>query len=430
MSATTLPEQRQAELKATLEAAAVPRWCNPALLAALLGVEPSESAGRLAALRELRMAEPSTAFGKEGMHVPQETRRILRRILATVEPGRFRALSLRTAAFYWEDPAPAARIEWIYHLLCGDPERGADELERLDREWTERGCAGERRALATALGELEQTGMAVGRARAWVLLVMAWTHELNGEKLLWLEVGGQALQAAREAGDASAEAEAACLVGDARMGQFQSEAAEVAFGEFLRISQRLAQGQPDSAVWQRRLALAHSRMGDARQAQGRLDTALVAFTDYHAICRRMIRQFPADAGWQRELAVAHSKIGHVRRAQGQLERARAEFADYLAGFRRLVELDPDNVGWQRELGIACGLLASVRMALDGAGFALQYYEESARLLAGVVERSPNVAQWAEDKRLIDKELAACRRSAGMQRRVKGGLSWLQDKLPF
>jgi tetratricopeptide (TPR) repeat protein len=430
MSITTLPESRQAELKATLEAAAVPRWCNPALLSALLGVEPSECAERLASLRESHLTEPSTAFGKEGMHVPQETRRVLRRILATVEPSRFHALSLRTAAFYWEDPAPAARIEWIYHLLCGDSERGADELERLDHEWTERGCAGERRALATALWELEETRMVTGRARAWVLLVMAWTHELNGEKFLWLDVGGQALQAAREAGDVSAEAEASCLVGDARMAQFQFEPAEVAFGEFFKISQRLGQEQPDSAVWQRRLALAHSRMGDARQGQGRLDTALVAFTDYHAICRRAIRQFPADVGWRRELAVAHSKIGHVRRAQGQLERARAEFADYLAGFRKLVELDPDNIGWQRELGIACGLLASVRMALDGADSALRYYEESARVLASVVEKSPNAAQWAEDKRLIDRELAACRRSAGVRKRVKGGLNWLQGKMPF
>jgi hypothetical protein len=144
----------------------------------------------------------------------------------------------------------------------------------------------------------------------------------------------------------------------------------------------------------------------------------------------MVKQYPGDAGWQRELAVAHSKIGHIRRTQGQLERARAEFADYLAGFQRLVEQDSGHIGWQRELAVACGLLAYIRMTLDGVDSALLYYEESARILANVVEKVPGVLPWVEDKRWIDKELAACRRSVDVHRRVKSGLSWLQDKLPF
>ncbi|MGZ8246250.1 hypothetical protein [Methylomagnum sp.] len=430
MPAPTLPEERQAALKASLEATAIPRRCDPAILAALLGLDPEESANRLDSLLGANMVEPFPADGRDAVRVQAVARRVLRRVMATLEPSRFRALSLCAAAFFQAGASSAARIEWIYHLLCGDPERGAEALEKLDHDWTERGYTKERHALAAALWELEETGMVAGRARAWVLLVMAWTHELSGEKLRWLETGEQALRAARAAEDRSAEAEASCLVGDARMAQYQFDEAEAAFGEFLALCQPLAQQHPDSPAWQRRLALAHSRVGDARQAQGRLESALAAFTEYHAIGRRMTRQHPADAGWQRELAVAHSKIGHVRQAQGQLERARAEFADYLAGFRRLVELDPSNIGWQRELAVACGLLAHVRMVLDGANFAVQYYEESARILAKVVEQAPGVTQWAEDKRLIDKELAACRRSAEVQKRVKGGLNWLQDKLPF
>jgi tetratricopeptide (TPR) repeat protein len=430
MSASSFPPQLQTELKAALEAAALPRWCDPALLAGLLGLAPADSADRLLHLRALHLVEPCPSRGAEAIRVPEATREVLRRILATVEPDRFRALSLRAAAHFQEDPAPAARIEWIYHLLCGDPERGAAELEKLDHAWTERGRPEDRQALATALRELERAGLVAGRARAWVLLVVAWMHELKNETTPWAETGEQALRAAREAGDGTAEAEALCLIGDARSAQHKHEEAEAAFEEFLFLSQREAQQDPDSPDWQRKLAAAHSRVGDAAQALGRLEAAQGAFTEYLAVSRRLARQYPGDAGWQREVAVAHSKLGHIMRAQGHLERARADFADYLAGFRRLVEQDPGNIGWQRELGVACGLLANIRLSLDGADAALPYYEESSRILAEVLKKAPGVAPWIEDKRLIDKELATCRRASEVQKKVKDGLAWLQDKLPF
>lgn len=429
MPVPTLPEKLQTDLKAALEAAAIPRWCDPALLAAVLGISPVESADRIAHLRRLDMVEPVPAYGEHAVRVPEASRQLLRRIMATVEPSRFRALSLRTANCFRDQPAAAARIEWIFHLLCGDPDRGASELAMLDQDWTERGRTGEREALAAVLRELEDPGVLAGRARAWVLLVMAWTHEAKAETLPWAALGETALQAARGAGDSAAEAEALCLIGDARKVQSRFEEADAAYREFLALGQRLAEQQPDSHDWQRKVAVAHSRIGDAAQAQGKLEAAQAAFTEGLALNRRMVRQYPDDTGWQRELGVAHSRLGHVLRLQGQLDRARADFADYLAAFRKLVEKDPANLGWQRELAIACGLVAQIRLALDGAAAALPYYEESARLLADVVAKAPGVMEWAEDKRTIDKELATCRRSTDVQKRVKSGLNWLRDKMP-
>lgn len=425
-----LPEKLQAELKASLEAAAIPRWCDHTLLAALRGLAPEESSNHLARLRGLDMVEPCPSRGENAFRVPEATRQILRLVMATVEPSRFRVLSLRAADFFRELSSPAERIEWIFHLLRGDPDRGAEALEKLDHDWTERGYNQERQALAAALGELEATGTVAGRARAWVLLVMAWIHESNGETARWMDMGEKALALARAAGDCSAEAEALCLIGDARRAQGRFEEAGAAFEEFLSLGQRLAQQYPDSSGWQRRLAVAYSRVGEAGQARGQMEAAEAAFTEYLAICGRMAKQHPGDTGWQRDLAVAYSKIGQIRRERGQLERARGAFIEYVAGFRRLVELNPGNIGWQRELAVACGLLAYIRMTLDGADTALPYYEESARILASVVEKAPGVMQWVEDKRLIDEELAACRRSSGAHRRVNSGLGWLRNKLPF
>jgi tetratricopeptide (TPR) repeat protein len=427
---STPSERHQAELKASLEAAAVPRWCDPALLSALLRQSPERSAEHLASLRDLGMAQRAAARGEAAVQVPDAVRTVLRRVLATVEPDRFRVLTLRAAEHFREQPGSAARIEWVFHLLCGDPERGADALAELDREWTDGGHSAERQALAAALRELEETGMVAGRARAWVLLTLGWTHEFRGEAAQWAAVEEKALRTAREAGDVAAEAEALCAIGDARLAQYKFPEAEAAYEDLLALSRRLAGERPEDTGWQRKLALAWGRLGETGQARGRLDAAQSAFAEYLATCRRMARLYPDDTGWQQDLAVAHSKLGHVLKAQGHLERARAEFLDYLAVFRRLVKREPGNLGWQRELAIACGLVAEIRSTLDGAMAALPYYEESARILAGVVAKAPDVAQWAEDKRRIDESLATCRRLAEARKLMKNGLSWLQDKLPF
>lgn len=430
LSAVPSSEKLPADLKPCLEAAAIPRWCDPAILAILLDLPPAACAERLAALRELALADPSPAHGEAAIRVPEPTRQVLRWVMVTLEPERFRGLSLRLADFFRVQSSPAAHIEWICHLLCGDPERGARELEKLDHDWTDRAHAEERYALAIALRDIEEAGLLTGRARAWVLLAVGWMHQWKGETLQWGQVAEQALGVAREAGDAAAEAEALCLIGDSALGRFQFGEAESAFDRFLSLAEIMTARYPHDTGWQRKLALAHSRLGDVAQARGQAETARNAFAKYLAIGKRLAKEHPEDAGWQREVAVAHSKIGHVHRAQGHPERARGEYSDYLTIFRQLVRLDPNNLGWQRELAIACGLMAQIRLTLDGAAAALPYFEESSRILEDLLNKVPGVAQWAEDKRQIDENLAACRRSTDAQKLVKTGLSWLSDKLPF
>ena len=46
-----LSDAERAALKESLEAAAIPHWCDEAILAALLGITAQESAARLARLR-------------------------------------------------------------------------------------------------------------------------------------------------------------------------------------------------------------------------------------------------------------------------------------------------------------------------------------------------------------------------------------------
>jgi hypothetical protein len=179
----SLSEAERDVLKVSLKAAAIPHWCDGPILSALLAISPEESEARLVSLRALRVVEPFPARGDGVVNVHEATRLAIRKLTAVQAPDWFREVSLRAAAHFAPDATPAARIEWIFHLLCGDPEGGASELEEINREWS--GCARpeDRSALAVALGELESEGMVDGRARAWTLLAMAWSRASRGESL-------------------------------------------------------------------------------------------------------------------------------------------------------------------------------------------------------------------------------------------------------
>lgn len=348
---------RPDRLRAALDAAAVLHWFEPGLLARVLGIPADEAREGCAGLTALGFVE---AYGPRdaGLFNVHESARLgWRRQLAAEAPGRFRDLSARAAGCFAGDRTPAGRIEWVYHLLCGDPERGADALESLNREWSGSARPEDRAALAWALDELAATGLVMGRARAWTLLVGAWVRASRGETAQLADTATEALRLARDCQDDPALGDAHCL------------------------------------------------LGDVRQAQGRLADAQAAFTETLAISRRLAEQDPDNAGWQRDLAVAHSRVGDILQAQGQLAWARAAFAEYVAVCRRLAEQDPGNAGWQRELAAACWWLAHVAARLGQPQTALPLYEESARLFAALVERAPGFRHWAEESAFVEAALA-------------------------
>ena len=130
------PAAERESLRAALHAAAVLRWFDVPLLAAVLGSSQDEARRWFEKLTQFSFVERFPARGHEGHNVHEVTRLGWRRHLAREQLSVFRAVSARAAACFESDSTPAGRIEWIYHLLCSDPERGASELEKLDRDWS------------------------------------------------------------------------------------------------------------------------------------------------------------------------------------------------------------------------------------------------------------------------------------------------------
>ena len=125
-----LPAEQKAVLKATLEAVAIPHWCTANLLSVLLGITEKEASLRLEKLKNLTIIESFQARGNDAINVHEASRIALRSHLADQDEERFRALSTRATEYFSDDETPAGRIERVYHLLCSNPESGADELRR------------------------------------------------------------------------------------------------------------------------------------------------------------------------------------------------------------------------------------------------------------------------------------------------------------
>jgi len=407
-----LPDADRTALKEALEAAAIPHWCDPRILATLMQITPEESEVRFARLRKLTVIEPFPARGEGAVNVHEAARLAVRKWLAADHSDSFRTLSQRAAEHFQSDRSPASEIEWIYHRLCAAPDEGATELERLDRDWCSSARPEDHQALAVAMRELEETSLATGRAQVWILLSISWARVSRGETSQLGPVAIRVLDLARVARDARAEADAQCLIGDVLVTQGKLAEAQAAYAEFLAISRRLAAQDPDNAGWQRELAVAHSKVGDVLEAQGKLVEARAAFAEVLEISRRLAAQEPGNAGWQHDLAVAHSRVGGVLEAQGKLAEAQVAFAEYLAISRRLVAQDPDNAGWQRELAVAHSRVGGVLQAQGKLAEAQAAFAEDLAISRRLAAQDPSNAGWQRDLAVAHLRLARLKTGSG------------------
>jgi tetratricopeptide (TPR) repeat protein len=293
-----LPEAERTALREALEAAAIPHWCDEAILAALLEMPLEAATARMTKLRGLKVVEEFRARGLGAANGHEAARLALRKALFTRQPERFRALSARAAAHCAGDESPIGRIEWIYHRLSADPERGAAELARIDREWSPVAHPEDRSALGVALQELEDSGLVAGRARAWVLLTVGWVRYSRGETVQLMPAAREALNVAQAARDEAAEADARCLIGDALEAQGRLAEAQVAYGEDLAISRRLAAQDPSNADWQWDLAVTCEKLALLHRKGGRAPEELLLWEEASQILERLVRIAPYHVEWQ------------------------------------------------------------------------------------------------------------------------------------
>jgi tetratricopeptide (TPR) repeat protein len=382
-------------LKQTLEACAIPHWCNETILAALLDLSPADSTARFSLLGQLREVERFEARGAGAVNIHESARLALRKRMAREEPDLFRALSGRAADYFAADSTPTGKIEWIYHRLCAEPDAGAAECEMLSAEWEQSAYPQDRDALALALHELEVTGLVDGRARLEVLLYFGGNRYEHREVVHVAECAQTALRLAKETAHARGEATANDLLGLVWLSQGHLPEALAAHRAALDIFRDLAARNPTNALAQWALAVAHGRIGDVYDAQMEFGKALEAFRERSRIFQILVDQEPTNSKLQREAAIDHMRIGDILQKLNQPKLAREAFAAGQQIIQRLVDIRPDNQDWQRDLAMSYGRIASAYDA-DHVKEKREALNESIRIRSELLSHAPDDARHQRD----------------------------------
>jgi tetratricopeptide (TPR) repeat protein len=434
----------RASLRAALEATAVPHWCDPEILAGLLGIERTEATGLWERLSRLAVVESFRSRGDAAHNVHSAARSAIRRRLAETDMDRFRSLSERAAVMLPDDDRAAARIERIYHTLLTDPDDGIRTLEQASSGWMWSVSHEVRFALRAALDELVQEGFLTPHAAAWArTLVLAHRFEVVGAAGVH-EALDQLLGEAREYHDTRLLIEILTLVGESAVAGGDLDAARAAFEECRSRMAALAAENPANAQWQREVALVHARLGNVAQESGDLDragteyeqgrvifaalaasdpdsanwrvglanayarigdvamekgdesTAEDAFHRYQSIMAELATRDPGNTSLRRNLAVAYSKVGNVALRKGDFDGAEQAYRRFQSTMADLTAQDPSNNDWQRELGVSWERLGDVAYRRDLIDDALAAYEMSRSIRAGLAAQDPGNVLWRRD----------------------------------
>jgi tetratricopeptide (TPR) repeat protein len=388
------PEAEQRPLRAALDAAAVLHWFDGRLLEKLLGVSQEEGLRWVEILQEYSFVERYHGKIDDRFNLHESTRLGWRMKFASERLDQFRDVSARAALCFADSNIPSDRIEWIYHLLCGDPDVGASNLEKLDREWTTTTRLEDRYALASALQELLDTDLLQARARSWALLFIAWRHlEDRGEVA---EIGGIAseiLKLAEVTQDTRALAQARLLEGEVLLVRGNWPEAQRACAQGVALFHTVVEQNRNDAGLRHDLAVAYNKLGNVHEIQRNFGPARKAFEQSFAIFQSMAERDPSNPARQRDLSVAYSRIGGMFQAQHRLPEAQEAFNRDLAISQGLVEKDPSNAAWKRDLALTYLRVGGVLKAQAELEAAERAFDQSIAIFGGLAEKDPSNARY-------------------------------------
>jgi tetratricopeptide (TPR) repeat protein len=390
-----LPESERRELKEALQAAAVPHWVTPTILAHLLEVSEDIAAERLARLRQLTVMEPFRARGEGACNVHESTRLALRQQLWIDEQTRttFIALSARAWQWFAQQPDPAERIEALYHHFIADPQTAAADWDKLNRALHQ---PQHRQSTATSLSEHLSAQMLSGTAQSAALLALGWWRCSRGENSGLLAQAEQSMALAGD--DTWLEADASCLKGQALQNRGELAAALQAYEHYHASMLTLTQRDPDNAVWQRDLSVSYNFMGSVKEAQGDLTGAEQAYQQGLDIMLALTKRDPHNADWQRDLSVSYNQVGIVKQAQGDLAGAEQAYQQHNAIMLALTQRAPDNANWQRGLYVSHSNFGNLREQQNDWNAAAEKYAQ-ALAVAEKLQRADKLN--SEDKDHVD-----------------------------
>ncbi|WP_295436859.1 hypothetical protein [uncultured Thiodictyon sp.] len=454
------PAAAGTDLRRALTCAAVPRWFDARILAAVLDPDLAGAAETwLERLKGLSCVEGFPARAAWNVH--EQTRLALREALHGEDPARMAALAARAqGAFPGE--TMHERIERAYHLVLADPAGAYPTLRVLD--WDVRATPADGTALAQAmaeypahpgwpdltrgwalllrasrlspyrplgetiddargaLGPFESTGL--HSAGAWALATLGWAlgyrrqpgdlDEALGalERAVSLSEGlaAQVTDAALADCDLS---EALFLLGMVRAEQSSPAASAQALadhGRGIAIAEGLLDCDPGAPRPVSTLARHLELRGWLRAGRGERGLAEVDYRRAIGLREGLLAANRASAPAARDLLTVRGRLGHLL-AQGGAEDCATALAlaeDGLAGVECLLAANPESGETRRDLLVSLGLLGDRLSARGGPGDlerACGCYERRLEIAERLYEADPESPLAQRDRSIGYEQMA-------------------------
>ena len=346
------------ELRRVVEAAAVPRWFDAAILERMLDDDlRPDTAQWLERLLELGCVEKFEARGGWNMH--ETTRLAIRQQFHVLKPARLVELAARAMAVF-SAPGTVNQIEHAYHQILVDPAGCYEALRELNFAAQARPTDG--LALAQAVAEYPVEDVWPGLTRAWSLMIRA--SNLDPYRSLPTTFGDllAAESLFQEGNHPAGLAWCQVLLGtkyEERGGPNDADQAWRYFQRSLELREQLLGTNPESAQAARDVSVSLKHLGDFLTRRGKAGDAEQTLAHYQRsleIRERLLGANPESARAAHNVAVGLNKLGDflTRRGKaGDAEQALAHYQRRLEIGERLLGANPESAQAARD--VLCSL---------------------------------------------------------------------------
>ena len=174
----------------------------------------------------------------------------------------------------------------------------------------------------------------------------------------------------------------------------------------LQIVESLVKAIPDNAGWRHDLSVSHNKIGEVLMKQGNLPGALTNFRAGLAIVEGLTKEDTGNSHWQHALGASYYRIGDALVEMGDLSAALKSLHHALAIAESLARQNPENAVRRHDLSISHGKIADVYVKSRQPDRAKEELSAGRAIMAGLVERFSDWAQWKQDLAWFDRQLAA------------------------
>jgi len=164
-------------------------------------------------------------------------------------------------------------------------------------------------------------------------------------------------------------------IGEVWSAQGKLDAALQSFRESLRLSELLAERNPQRADLVFEVGQAHFWVGYVLFSWSRLDEAKRSFTAYDSLATELLQSDPANAEYMLEAAYAQSNLGTIAMAHNELDSANRHFLRAVAINQELHNLAPDDLLLEYELAQSYSWMGAVAGEFGHSEDAIRWYQQ-------------------------------------------------------